>query len=661
MESLPTARFLLLVNYRPEYKHGWSNKTYYRQLSIDPLPPASADELLATLLGNDRGLQPLKRIIIKQTDGNPFFIEESVRTLVETKVLSGERGAYGLAKAPNSVKIPATVQAILAARIDRLPPDEKRLLQAASVVGKDVLFVFLQGIVEEPDEVIRHRLRSLQAAEFLYEARLFPDLEYTFKHALTHDVTYGGLLQDRRRALHGRVMQTIERLYPNRLTEHIEQLASHAFRAELWVKAVTYSGQAGAKAFARSASREALTYFEQALTALTHLPQSRSALEQAIDLRLDLRHVKQVLGELGEGIEHLKEAEFMAQDLGDTRRLGLVSAYMGWSAWMMGRSNEALVLGRKAQAIAEEVDDLMLTVAANYCLGAACLTSGDYPSAVFYHRRIIQSLPGELGQQRLLPTGYPTAICRGWAAWALAECGRFDEGIALGQEGLRLAEILDHPFSLNWTFWGLANLHILRGEFEDAARLINRGLMVAREWQLTIWFPYLHWSLGRTYTLSGRVAEGLSLLEDSIRAHKASKTRNWESLITAHLSEALLLSGQYADARAVGERAVALASERGERGYEACAFHILGKVAAHPDVDEAACALDYYSQALAVAEQLGIRPLAAHSHLAAGKLCRRTDECGQAREHLTTAATMYREMAMRFWLREAETEIHELQ
>jgi predicted ATPase len=212
VESLPTARLLLLVNYRPEYQHAWGSKTYYRQLRIDPLSPESAEALLEGLLGNDPGLQPLTRLLIERTEGNPFFLEESVRTLVETKVLAGERGAYHLAKASHTLQIPATAQAILAARIDRLAPEDKRLLQAASVIGKDVPFALLPAITDGPEETLRRGLTTLQAAEFLYEARLFPDLEYTFKHALTHDVTYGSLLQDRRRLLHGQILEATERL-----------------------------------------------------------------------------------------------------------------------------------------------------------------------------------------------------------------------------------------------------------------------------------------------------------------------------------------------------------------------------------------------------------------------------------------------------------------
>src|SRR5262249_12337938 len=210
VESLPTARLLLLVNYRPEYQHGWGSKTYYRQLRIDPLPPENAEELLEALLGNNLGLGPLKQLLIERTEGNPFFLEESVRTLVETKALEVERGAYRLVRASQTLQIPATAQAILAARIDRLSFEDKRFLQAASVIGKDVPFTLLRAVAEGSEERLRLGLGNLQAAEFLYEARLFPELEYTFKHALTQDVAQRSLVRERRCALHRRVLQALE-------------------------------------------------------------------------------------------------------------------------------------------------------------------------------------------------------------------------------------------------------------------------------------------------------------------------------------------------------------------------------------------------------------------------------------------------------------------
>ncbi|MFQ5894897.1 MAG: AAA family ATPase, partial [Nitrospinota bacterium] len=240
VESLATARLLLLVNYRPEYQHSWGSKTYYTQLRIDPLPPESAEELLGALLGDGASLEPLKQLLIERTEGNPFFLEESVRTLVETGALAGEPGSYRPAKSLPTIRVPATVQAVLAARIDRLPPEEKRLLQTAAVIGKDVPSSLLHAIAELPEEELRSGLTHLQGAEFLYETSLFPDLEYTFKHALTHEVAYGSLLHERRRALHARIVEALEAQVGHRLADQLERLALHAFRGGVWDKAFTY-------------------------------------------------------------------------------------------------------------------------------------------------------------------------------------------------------------------------------------------------------------------------------------------------------------------------------------------------------------------------------------------------------------------------------------
>ena len=305
VDSLPTARLVLLVNYRPEYHHGWGSKTSYTQLRLDPLPPASADAFLQALLGQRPSLPPLKQLLIERTAGNPFFLEETVRTLVETQVLVGAPGAYHVARDLPTIQVPATVQAVLAARIDRLPLEAKHLLQTAAVIGHEVPLAVLQAIADGAEEALHRSLTQLQGAEFLYETRLFPEREYTFKHALTHEVAYGSLLQERRRGLHARIVAALEALYADRLAEQVDRLAYHALRGEVWDKAVPYCRQAGTNALTHSAYREAVTYFEQALDALHRLPAHPDTQAQAIDLRLDLRSALFPLGETRAGLRLL--------------------------------------------------------------------------------------------------------------------------------------------------------------------------------------------------------------------------------------------------------------------------------------------------------------------------------------------------------------------
>jgi class 3 adenylate cyclase/tetratricopeptide (TPR) repeat protein len=657
IESLPTARILLLVNYRPEYEHPWGRKTYYLQLRIDPLPPQSAGALLDALLGEDRALEPLKERLIERTEGNPFFLEESVRTLVETQVLVGERGAYRMAKAPDMWQIPATAQAIVAARIDRLTPEDKRLLQAASVVGKDVPLALLQAIADVPEDRLRQGLSHLQAAEFLYETSLFPDLEYTFKHALTHEVAYGSLLQDRRRALHARIVEGIERFHAERLTEHVERLAHHAFRGELWDKALAYLRQAGVKAFGRSANREAVAVYEQALVALAHLPGTRETMEQGVDVRLALRNGLWPLGRFETGFGHLLDAERLATELGDPRRLGWIAAYLAEHTRMTGHAADAPAFAERALRIGAELEDLPLRVAANYYLGTTYFVAGGYRRTDEFFSRILQLLAGDRFRERCGLAGFPVVMSRFFWVLALAERGEFDHGMSEGQEAIRLGEVLDHPYSLACALRGLGRVHGARGDLDNGIHLTERGLALARERHLPQLLGEIGDQLGHLYTLAGRVAEGLTVLEEALAAMEAMGMVQWRTPLLAHLGEAYLLASRREDALTQAARCLTLARERGHRGSEAWGLRLLGEIAAHDDHPDVAAAVAHYEAALTLASELGMRPLVAHCHLGLGKLYRRTGDRKGTREHLATATTLYREMGMGFWLDKAEAEL----
>jgi class 3 adenylate cyclase/tetratricopeptide (TPR) repeat protein len=659
VESLPTARILLLVNYRPEYQHAWGGKSYYTQLRIDPLPPESAEELLDSLLGGEVSLQPLKKLLIERTEGNPFFLEESVRTLVESHVLAGEHAAYRLAAPIQSVEVPATVQAVLAARIDRLPPAEKRLLQAAAVVGDEVGFGLLQAMADEPEETLRVGLARLQGAEFLYETQLFPDLEYTFKHALTCQVAYGSLVQERRRVLHGKVVQAIEKLYADRTIEHAERLALHALRGEAWTKAATYGRQAGTKAMARSANREAAAYFEQSLGALRRLGETRERLEQEIDIRFNLQAALFPLGELDKMLAVLREAEDLARALDDPRRLAWALVYGNFVHNQTGHLVQGRSLGDKALAIGETLDDRGLLVVARYYRAQAHL-GADYAAAADLYRKNVRALGEGASRERYGLYGFPAVMSRGWLAWVLAERGEFEEGLAVGEEGLRIAESLDHPFTMLAVYWQVSNFHRLRGELAAAVRLSDRSLALGREWNIPLVLALGTWSLGYVHAISGRAAEALDLLR---QAHGAMESMNYllfRPLVLAHLGEAWLLAGGSDDARAAAALALASARERNERGYEAYALRLLAEIACLENAAARETAKQHYHQAITLAEEVGMRPLIAHCHSGLAKLYRRTGKHAESDQHLAAATSMYCEMGMPFWVEKTKVEVAQL-
>jgi class 3 adenylate cyclase/tetratricopeptide (TPR) repeat protein len=657
VDGLGTARLLLLVNYRPEYQHPWGSKTSYIQMRLDALPAESAGELLDAILGDDSALAALKQLLVKR--GNPFFLEETVRTLVETKALEGERGAYRLLRPVQGLQIPATVQAILAARIDRLPAAEKQLLQIASVIGRDVPLLLLHGIAGLAEEALHRGLAQLQVAEFLYETDLFPDHEYSFKHALTHEVAYGSLLQERRKALHAEIVGAIERFYPARLTEHVEQLAHHAVQGEVWDKASTYLRQAGIKAAARSAYREAVGRFEQALRVLQHLPERRDVIEQAIDLRLDLRNSLHPLGEFQRTLAPLREAESFAEALGDELRLGRISACLSQYSRLTENPGRAIESGERALVIAIRLGDFPLQIVSNVSLGQAYRARGDYRRAIEALKWNVAALVGDLMYERLGQAGLPSVLSRTWLARSLAEQGSFAEGTTYAEEAVRIAEMADHPNTLVHAYFGLGLLCLHKGDVQKAILVLDRGLKLHRTWDLSSWFPAIASSLGFAYAQSGRVAEAVTFLEKAIEQAGSMKLLGRQSLRIAQLSEACILAGRMEEAADFAARALDFARQYDERGNQAWALRVLGEVGSRRVPLQSEKAEDAYRQALALAEEFGMRPLVAHCHLGLGKLYRRIGKRQEAQKHLATATSMYREMGMAYWLEKAETELRE--
>jgi class 3 adenylate cyclase/tetratricopeptide (TPR) repeat protein len=653
VESLPTARILLLVNYRPEYRHGWGSKTYYTQLRLDSLSPASAGEVLQALLGDDASLEPLKQLLIGRTEGNPFFLEESVRTLVETGVLVGASGAYRLAQAIPTIQVPATVQAVLAARIDRLPPEDKRLLQTAAVIGHEVPLLLLQAIAELPEADLQRGLTHLQAAEFLYETRLFPEREFVFKHALTHEVAYGSLLQERRRVLHARIVSALETLAADRLAEQIEWLAHHACRGEIWDKARQYCQQAGARAMARSANREAAGCFEQALVALQHLPETRDTLTQAIDLRLELRNALLAFADLERILTCLREAETFAETLGDQRRLGWILARLSQYFWMGGTYDSALSLAQRAATLAAPCGDIPLEATALWYVGIVFHSLGDYRQAIDYLGRAVALLAVEPRQARW-GVGLLSAFSRAYLAGCLAEVGAFIEGVRYGEESWQIAETAEHTLSRVIVYDQVSRLYLLKGEIRQAVALLERGLELCKVTDFSLWFPPLASTLGAAYTLSGRSAEALPLLQQAVQQVTSLRLLYHQTLSLTHLSEAYLLANCLEEAYQHAQQALTLSRERRERGYEAYILRLLGDIHMRHDPPQFETAEGFYRQALAITNELGMRPLQAHCHFGLGALYAQTDRTEQVRIELSAAIDLYRSMEMTFWLPKAE-------
>jgi len=657
VQSLPSARILLLTNYRREYQHGWGGKTYYTQLPLQALPPDSAVELLEGLLGQDSGLEALKRRLIKTAEGNPFFLEESVRTLVESGVLQGDRGVYRLTQQVSAIQVPTSVHSLLAARIDRLSPDVKHLLQVASVIGKDVPFALLQAVADQQEEDLHRELGELQWAEFIYQMQPVPDLEYTFKHALTHEVAYGSLLGDHRRHLHAQILAAMERLYRERLSEHTERLAYHAYRGEVWDEAARYCREAGVRATARSVNREALTWFEQARQAVDRMPVTPDTVGHTIDLCLEIRDPLFALGELERVAQVLNEARGLAEPLGDNYRLARVLSYFTPFYNWTSQPRLAVPSATRALALVEGTEHVDVKAATLTFLGLTSVYTADFSRAGEAFTRNIALLSGELRLRRFGMNALPGAYSRGLLGFVLAEQGQFGQALRIGQEAIEVAAEAKHPFSETAATCLLAHTHYRRGDLSIAVEVGEHALDLSSASENQIAHAFACAFLSGAYAGAGQVEKARSCAQRAEQLFADMRASLGQRQARCVLVEAHLKAGALDLALELATATLELVRASGQRLLEVWLLNLIGEIHARWDPPELERAQDAFIDAMTLATDLGMRPSLAHAELGLGRVLTRMGKAEQACNRFTAALTSYRAMDMRTWPELVETEL----
>jgi tetratricopeptide (TPR) repeat protein len=417
----------------------------------------------------------------------------------------------------------------------------------------------------------------------------------------------------------------------------------------LWEKAVAYLRQAGLRAMARAANREAIAHLEQALGALRRLPETRETTELTIDIRLDLRNAFGQLGDWARAADHLHEAEVLARRLGDTHRLGRIATFMVTQCRVTGDYDGAVRFGQEALSIARTLGDRSIEVVATSYLGMTHPARGEFSDAATFLERNV-ALEGNLRYERFGAPAIQSALSGAYLADVLSQLGRFDEAIGHAEAAVQIAEAADHPFTLYFGLFDLGRAHLRRGDLPRATRVLERCHDLCRTWQFAA-TTVVAAILGAAYALAGRADEALPLVAGAVEEFRSRQTHTWPAFILLCAGMTCLRAGRINEAASHAREALALSRRLGARGSEAHALCLAGDVASTGGAEDAP---GYYREALALAGELGMRPLVAHCHLGLGKLSRHTGKREEAQEHLSTAATMYREMDMRFWLEQAE-------
>jgi tetratricopeptide (TPR) repeat protein len=590
--------------------------------------------------------------IVAKTDGVPLFVEELTKMVLESGLLQEVDGRYALTRPLPPLAIPATLHDSLMARLDRLAT-VKTVAQLGGTIGREFAYELLHAVAPLDEATLQHGLRQLVEAELVYQRGVAAQATYIFKHALIQDTAYQSLLKSTRQQYHQRIAHVLAAQFPTIAETQPELLAHHYTAAGLNAQARPYWQLAGQRAVTRSAYREAAACYEQALEGLQHLPGGREAHAEAIDLRLALRNVLLPLGEQERILDHLRVAATLAEAGQDQPRLGWVTIYMTSCFYNLGQPENAVSTGQRALTMAIALGDVALHVQAAYYLGLAYHLLGQYRQAVELLGRNVAALEGGLVHERFGLPYLPSVFSRTWLVWCLAELGAFDEGRAMSHEAIRIAEAVEQPWDLLAAYRGVGLLALGQGDMQAAIPVFERCLGLCQTWDIAGWFAIMAAQLGYTYALSGRMSEALPLLEQAI-VQAPAKRSVYHARLLGYLSEAYLLDGRPEDALPLAVSALELARARKERGFQAYALHLVGEIAVqhtHSNVDEAAA---HYQQALALAEELGMRPLQAHCHRGLGLLYAAIGQREPARAELSTAIALYRAMEMTFWLPQAE-------
>ena len=520
----------------------------------------------------------------------------------------------------DQIDVPGSVQAVLASRIDRLAPDLKRLLQTASVIGRRVPVRLLAWIAELSTADLRGQLSELQDAEFLYEGRGGIDAEFQFKHALTEEVAYASMTQERRRFLHGHLVDAIESTYGDRLVDHYEELGRHAVRAERWEKACRYTRLAAKKAHARSAYQLAIEWFDQALAALDKLPDTNTRTTDMMDVRLEMRTALWPLGRHDELALRVREAGDLAERVGDAARLANVHNYLTAHYWRGGEHDKAIEIGERGIALAEGVDDFSVRVTTMQHLGLALMARGEFLRQTALHREVAHLLTGEQAYHRHGMAGYPAAITRGFLAWGLAELGEFDEAFKWAREGVAIAHEVNSAMSRVWVTDYLALTHLLRGEAEQALEFMHLNFELCQKAEVKLLFSLTAGILGYALTHVGRVGDAIELLEQAVHPSRLQYHPEGSGYPIVWHALADLKAGRLSEAYSHAEQALRVANMQGERGHQAWALFAQGEIEA-ATVEGPQRADAKYHEALSIAEQCAMQTLAELCQSRLGKPC----------------------------------------
>jgi tetratricopeptide (TPR) repeat protein len=643
LNNISGARIFLLLTYRPDFVHTWGGRSYHNHLNLNRLSNRETLIMVSHLLGSKEFDEETNQLILEKTEGIPFFIEQLISSLRDQKIIIKEEDTYCLAKDIREVTIPSTIQDVIMARVDLLPEETKALLQISSVVGREFGHRLLQKITNFSEERLLSHLSHLKDSELIYERGIYPQSTYIFKHALTQEVAYNSLLFSKRREIHRQMGEIIAQTYEEKLEEMSEILAYHFLEGEDWLRAYEYNLKAGLKVFYHSAYEEAQRYFEDALTALKNLPKEESRIEQEIDLRFHMRSALVPLRRHKEWGEWVDGAQLLAREIGDDARLSNALNLLSSLYWMEGQNQKAIALGEKALALAEKTENFTYKISTMLHMGIFFFTIGDYHKQIKLHQKVSRKLTGADAFQRHGLASFPSAWSRSHLVLGMAQIGEFDNIEEISREALEIAELVENNFTLVITYSFIGTAYLLQGKIELALPLLDKAHNLCYLSKIPFMYPFVAGSYGYAYLLANKPSQALTILKEGTKLSSLDGTV-WVVHPLTMLADAYRASGDMTSAKEIISRALMLADERDERGFEAWAIFVKAKI--QSDSEQLEEALQLYQHSLKQASGLSMLPLVAHCHKGLGDCYFKLGDEDQAVTENKSAIRIYRSLGM---------------
>jgi tetratricopeptide (TPR) repeat protein len=628
MESIPGARVFLLFTYRPEFVHTWGGKSYHSQLNLNRLSNRESLAMVTHLLASKDLNRALEELILKKTEGVPFFIEEFVKSLRDLKVIVKKNNRFHLAEGTQEVTIPSTVQDVVMARIDSLPEGAKEVLQTGAVIDREFSYELIKRVADLPEDELLSRLSGLRDSELIYERGIYPHNNYIFKHALTQEVAYNSLLLKRRDEIHKKIAQAIEVSHTKRLEEYYELLAYHYVRSDDKQKAVEYLHLANQKADNASALEEARGYFDQAMKLLDLLPESEENLERRISLLINQSNVFQFSLRAPEYHDLLTHYKPLATNIKNRGLTGAFLVRLGLCEWTFGYFDQAMETSKRGAELCEETGDAKATGFALGTIQWSRLYRGEFDEVLDLKNDILRKMEEQFNLRTYLRALEVSSLACSWRGWR-------QQAIEQGEQALNVAQEFHDNDNISFAAFIISLAYSYKGDWSHA---IEYGELAVEKATTRGSKAFAQAASALALSRAGEPEKGGEILAKITPIVRAAHTTTVELPFTVYLSEAYLLKGDYALASETAEEDLELAARTKARPHLGFAHRLLGEVALKTNPDDAQ---PHFQKAISIFKQIKAENELALAYSGMGRYYKQQGNTGQAREYLTQALEIF--------------------